>query len=99
MTVVRIPDELYLWSINKCIPTANMHDIAEYALITALNARFCKCKSEGAKKRLFEALERGNWNVKRATFQEKVNEMRARDLVAMLSPAQKQAIIDAINEV
>ena len=98
MTIVKIPDELYLHSIKKTISTANMKDMVEYALITALNARFRKCKTVGAQVRLFETLEQGNWWAKRATFQEKINEMKMHDLVGMLSVEQKQALIDAIWE-
>lgn len=95
--MVNIPDELYLHSINKAIPTANMGDMVEYALIIALNARFRKCKTKGAQMRLFEALEKGNWWAKRATFQDKINDMEMYELAGMLSPAQRQALINAIK--
>lgn len=97
--MVKISDQLYLQSIDRPISIANMHRYTiEYVLMSTLNARFRKCKSEGAKKRLFEAIEQGNLTAKRPTFQDKINEMKMRDLVAMLSPAQKQALINAINE-
>ena len=96
MTMVKIPNELYLRSIGRCISTENMGDMVGHALITAFDARFRKCKTEGAKMRLFEALEQGNWYAKRATFAEKLNETEAETLVEMLSPEQKQAIIDAL---
>ena len=96
--MVNISDKLYLHSVKKLISTTNMGDMVEYALITALNARFRKCKTVGAQARLFEALEQGDWCAKHATFQDKINEMEVQNLVAMLSPAQKQALINTINE-
>ena len=96
--MVNIPDKLYLHSVKKLISTTNMGDMIVYALITALNARFRKCKTVGAQARLFEALEQGSWLARRATFQDKINDMKMYDLFAMLSPAQKQALINAINE-
>ena len=96
--MVNIPDKLYLHSVKKLISTTNMGNIIEYTLITALNARLRKCKTVGAQARLFEALEQGSWLARRATFQDKINDMKMYDLFAMLSPAQKQALINAINE-
>ena len=96
--MVNISDKLYLHSVKKLISTTNMGDMVEYALITALNARFRKCKTVGAQARLFEALEQGDWCAKRATFQDKINDMEMYDLFAMLSPTQKQALINVIKD-
>ena len=97
--MVHIPDELYLHSIGKNISTANMGrigGIVTCALTVALDMRFRKCKTEGAKMRLFETLEQGKWCAKRATFAEKLNETEAETLVDMLTTEQKQAIIGAL---
>lgn len=98
MAIVRISDELYLKSVDKIISTENMGNMVEYALRVALDTRLSKCKTAGARARLFSALEQGRWWARRATFQEKINEMKMHDLVGMLSVEQKQALVDAIWE-
>lgn len=98
MAIVRISDELYLKSVNKIISTENMGDMIEYALRVALNTRLSKCKTAGARARLFASLEQGRWWACRPTFADKINAMEMFDLVAMLSPAQRQTLINVLKD-